>query len=208
MDSLQVALSQDFFEAFARIPRNKQKKVNEFVGKFRNNPQSPGLNYEKINDAANEQFRSVRVDQDYRAIVMKPGKGNVYLLLWVDKHDEAYTWARRHKCEINPETGALQLYEVTHHEAAAENEEASAPAEDSAQSRGEPLFDLRERELLRLGVPEDRLEQVKAVTSQQDLDQMERLLPVEAFEALCFLAEGVPLDDVMAEYSVPDGEHE
>ncbi|MYL28152.1 MULTISPECIES: UvrD-helicase domain-containing protein [Halomonadaceae] len=208
MESLQVALSQDFFEAFARIPRNKQKKVNEFVGKFRNNPQSSGLNYEKINDAANDQFRSVRVDQDYRAIVMKPSKGNVYLLLWVDKHDEAYAWARRHKCQVNPETGALQLYEVTHHEAAVETEAASEPAEDKAESEGEALFDLRDRELLRLGVPEDRLEQVKAVTSQRALDQMERLLPVEAFEALCFLAEGVSLNEVMAEYAVPDGEHE
>ena len=208
MDSPQIALSQDFFEAFADIPRNKQKKINDFVSKFRNNPQSSGLNYEKINDAANDRFRSVRVDQDYRAIVMKPGKGNVYLLLWVDKHDEAYAWARRHKCEINPETGALQLYEVTHHGAASANEEAAAPDEENVQSQSEPLLDLRERELLRLGVPNDRLEQVKAVTSQRDLDQMERLLPVEAFEALCFLVEGVPLDDVMAEYSVPDGQHE
>ena len=27
------------------------------------------------------------------------------------KHDEAYKWATRHRCDINPETGAIEVYE-------------------------------------------------------------------------------------------------
>lgn len=77
MTQLQVAISQDFFTAFARIPRAKQKKVTEFVSKFRNNPRANGINYEKIYDAANPGYRSVRIDQEYRGIVLKPDKGNV-----------------------------------------------------------------------------------------------------------------------------------
>lgn len=54
-------------------------------------------------------MRSVRVDQEYRAIVLKPEKGNVYVFMWVDKHDDAYDWARRHEASINPQTGSLQV---------------------------------------------------------------------------------------------------
>ena len=45
----KVAISSDFLTAFAALPRQIQGKVTEFINKFRNNPQSPGINYEKIN---------------------------------------------------------------------------------------------------------------------------------------------------------------
>jgi len=200
---LQVAISQDFFAAFAAIPRAQQKKVNNFVSKFRNNPLAAGINYEKINDAANDQYRSVRIDQDYRGIVLKPESGNVYLLLWVDKHDAAYDWARRHRCAVNDETGSLQLYEAVHGEP-----EPTVEAEKQTEKAAEqtnPILECRGRELLRLGVPRDRLAQVQALSSLEQLEAMKPQLPVEAFEAMCFLADGIPLDEVMAEYALPDG---
>ena len=37
-DNIKVAISSDFLTAFARLPRQVQGKVTEFVNKFRNNP--------------------------------------------------------------------------------------------------------------------------------------------------------------------------
>src|SRR5699024_6644519 len=128
-----------------------------------------------------------------------PDTGNVYLLLWVDKHDAAYDWARRHRCAVNDATGSLQLYEVVHDEAAAA-QESSAKDDEAPQ----PLLQCRGRELLRLGVPQDRLARVQAATLLSELEAMKAQLPVEAFEAVCFLADGIPLDEVMAEYAQPD----
>ncbi|RXX89722.1 DNA helicase, partial [Klebsiella pneumoniae] len=102
----KVALSDGFLGAFARIPKAQQKKVQEFISKFRQDPTSNGLNYEKIHDARSNNVHSVRIDQTYRGIVLKPAQGALYLLMWVDKHDEAYDWARRHECAIHPVTGA------------------------------------------------------------------------------------------------------
>lgn len=201
MTGLQVAIAQDFLLAFGRIPRSKQKKVNEFVSKFRNNPQAAGINYEKISGAANDQYRSVRIDQDYRGIVLAPEQGNVYVLLWVDKHDDAYDWAHRHQCEVNPETGNLQLYETTHEELVLESE----PESGSAAACEEPLLPLRDREFLRLGVPRNRLKSVAALSSMEQLEGMRAYLPVEAFEALSFVADGIPLEEVMEEYALDDG---
>ena len=48
---ITVALSSDFLSAMARIPRNQQKKVIEFIEKFRGDPTRSGINYEKIKQA-------------------------------------------------------------------------------------------------------------------------------------------------------------
>ena len=70
MSAVQVALSQDFMLAFSKIPRKAQKKVMDFVSKFRHDPESPGINYETIKKARNSAYRSVRIDQNYRGIIL------------------------------------------------------------------------------------------------------------------------------------------
>ena len=57
-DNVKVAISSDFLTAFARLPRQVQGKVTEFVNKFRNNPMSPGINYEKLNSGIDKKIFS------------------------------------------------------------------------------------------------------------------------------------------------------
>lgn len=197
MNNLKVAIGDGFLESFAQIPKAKQKKVMEFVAKFRHDPRGSGINYESISDSRDENFRSVRIDLEYRGIVLKPEKGNVYILLWVDKHDDAYQWARRHRCDINPTTGSLQLMEVAHAQAQVE----AVPIPFAPALRVErPLFDVSDTILLRLGVPSLRLEWVKGLPNVSALEAGQALLPVEAFEALYLLATGIPLEDLIKEY--------
>ncbi len=211
MQSAKVAISQDFMLAFANIPRSKQKKVMDFVTKFRRDPKSPGINYEKINDAKNQDFRSVRIDQNYRGIVMKPEKGNVFILLWVDKHDAAYTWAARHTCRVHPETGTLQIYEAQTIEAAptpppavtSRSAEKSISAPDGDSKKASPLLTCTEDQLLQIGVPEDLVAHVLSLHSAEELEKLEKKLPIESFEALYFLSEGMPWEEVYGEYSQP-----
>src|SRR3979411_692663 len=88
-----VALGSEFLDAFARIPRAQQKKVREFTEKFRANPKSSAINYEKIHSSKDDKVRTVRIDQKYRAVILHPDQGDVYLLTWVDNHDDAMAWA-------------------------------------------------------------------------------------------------------------------
>ena len=67
-----VAIASEFLDAFARIPRAQQRKVREFTEKFRANPKSPGINYEKIHAVKDDKVRTVRIDQKYRAVVLHP----------------------------------------------------------------------------------------------------------------------------------------
>lgn len=108
MADVKVAISDKFLDAFSEVPKNKQKKVRRFMTKFRENPRASGINYEKIEGAADPKLRSVRIDQAYRGIVLKPKSGNVYMLLWVDHHNDAYQWAPSRVAQIHPETGSLR----------------------------------------------------------------------------------------------------
>lgn len=108
----QVALSSEFLTAFAQIPRKRQKTVRETLEKFKRDPTTSALNFEPIHNMSDGKIRTLRCGLDYRAIVVHPPKGDVFLFVWVDHHDEAMAWARRKRFEINKHTGTLQVYEV------------------------------------------------------------------------------------------------
>jgi len=184
----KVAIFDEFLDAFSRIPRAKQKKVSKFLRKFRQDPTQASINYEPISSFADPRLRTVRIDLEYRAIVQKPEKGNTYLLLWVDHHDKAMRWAENKTVSIHPETGAIQVFSRA-------AETSSRPTPIQAEEAG--LFTaIRDRELLRLGVPEALLPEVRSAVEPEDLEALGDRLPPDAFEALYWLSEGETLDEV------------
>lgn len=190
-----LALSDMFFDSFAKLPSQTRKKVQQFLLKFRQVAASNGINYEKIREAPAD-YRSARIDDNYRAVICHPEAGNVYLLLWVDKHEEAYRWARTHVCNINPTTGSLQVYET--------QSVAAAPVETAPLKVTPPLFKaFSDEELKSIGVPESCLPAVRRLHSREDLENERPRLPLETFECLVWLSEGESLDDVHNVYGAP-----
>jgi hypothetical protein len=183
-----VAISSDFLEAFARVPRAQQRKVRDFTEKFKANPRSAAINYEKIHGVKDDKIRTVRIDQKYRAVVLHPPQGEVYVLVWVDNHDEAMDWARKRAFEVNPHTGALQVVSVT---------EAEQALPVRADTRPTGLFaPFADDVLLSFGLPDVLLPAVRAVQTRDSLLALGKHLPAEASEALTWLAEGVPPEEV------------
>jgi superfamily I DNA/RNA helicase len=191
ISNIKVAISSDFLTAFAAIPKKMQTKVLEFITKFRHNPMSASINYEKIVQFKDPTLRSVRIDQTYRGIVKKPDTGRVFVILWVDHHDKAYEWAKNKLCKINPETGSIQVYDV---------EDTAQPAQKETSSSESGLFAwVRDKHLLKLGVPEELLPLVRSISSEEQLDQAASRLPAEANEALIGLAAGCTVEEVFKE---------
>lgn len=192
--SVKVAIASDFLTAFSGIPKKQQVKVMEFVNKFREDPMLPGINYEKIHNAKDPNLHSVRIDQTYRGIVMKPENDNVYVLLWVDHHDKAYKWAENKICRVHPDIGSLQIFDVE------ETRIPETPEADTYEMKPHHLFDdIHDRHLVRLGVPGMLLPLVRGLNTADDLDQVAHKLPQEAYEALFFIASGFSLDEVFQE---------
>jgi len=195
----KVALSTDFLDAYGRIPKSKQKKVTDFIVKFRANPALPGINMEPILQSKDKNMYSVRIDQEYRGVVLKPEGENVYLLLWVDKHDDAYAWASRKRCEVNAFTGSVQIFNV---------EESPEPPGDVVRSEGgspsekacSGLFSsISQEQLLRMGVPEESVDWARGLSNIAELEAGRDRLPKESYEALQFIGAGMPIDEVIRE---------
>ena len=197
----KIAMSDDFLKSFSAIPRDQQQAVLTFVAKFRQNPTAAGINYERIRDAGDPNMRSVRVNDNIRGIVLKPDVGNVYCLMWVDRHDDAYQWARRHRVAIHPDVGSIQIYVVDPTVAAGETR-AAVPAVTAAAVG--IFVNLKDREIRRLGVPDGMLAAVRAVASDKELEALEHQLPDEAFEALFMFAAGESYEKIVADQAAPD----
>lgn len=200
----QVALSSDFLTAFANIPRKKQKTVREALEKFKRDPTTLAQNYEKINDVVDDKVRTVRCGIDYRAIVIAPPKGDVYLFVWVDHHDEAMAWARRKRFEVNQHTGTLQVYDVkAATEAVVMAEAPSSRAVPSIEADLVPegrLFSGQDNTtLLLFGVPEPLLAAVRVVRVESELDRLAQYLPQEAADALYLFAAGYSPEETIDE---------
>lgn len=191
-----VAISSDFFTAFAALPRQIQGKVTEFINKFRNNPFSPGINYEKLHNTADKKIYSVRIDDTYRGIVVRQPESGVFLLLWVDHHDEAYDWAKRKRCEINPRTGTVQVFDI---------QESEAP--DLPGGNNTSLFSqFSDRELLTLGVPQDQLTYIRNIMTINQFYASKGGIPEDAYEGLEWILNGIPVQEVIDMYSAENEE--
>lgn len=106
-----IAMGKVFMSNLSNLPKNALKNVNKFLSKFQENPRSPGINLERINNAVDEKMYSARVDQRYRAIIAFQKSSNVYILLYVGDHDDAYKWAEKKRLNVNQTTRSIQLYD-------------------------------------------------------------------------------------------------
>lgn len=190
---MNIAISQDFLDCLSRAPAPIAKKARETISKFRIAPTSSGLNYERINGTKDKNIRSLRIDQDWRAILWASPEGGNHIFLWLDHHDDAYSWSRNRRVEINPEIGALQIYEVT------ESEERAHAVDEGKIEQG--LYShLRDRELMRLGVPEELIPVVRTIQNDNDLEAMEEKLPSLAFQGLFLIAAGYSYEEAVGAF--------
>jgi mRNA-degrading endonuclease RelE of RelBE toxin-antitoxin system len=197
--SPQVAISDSFLTALARLPKQTQKKVREFTSKFRANPTSSSINYESLHGMRDSKVRTVRIDLSYRAVVVHPPAGNLYMLVWVDNHDEAMAWAKEKVFDIHATTGAIQVVDMQFVAQA-----AAVVEPPPAVPRPTGLFAaLSDVDLARVGLPAVLLPALRAVATEPELERLQPYLPPEAFEALFLVACGYEVDRAVRESSRP-----
>lgn len=162
--------SMRFFGAYHKLPHNAQGPVWDCVSKLMQNPAHPSLNYEAIRTAGDARLRSVRVNEQYRLIVAHPDGSGAYVLLWVDKHDDAYMWAARHRLETGDEAAGLALVEYPEREA---QPQAPAPAVSASEPPEQGNLRLySDEQLVQAGVPEQLVPALRACHTDADVQRL------------------------------------
>lgn len=188
--NVDLTVTSTFWAAAEKLPASQKTKLFSFLHRYPKNPRSSGFNFEKITLTGSDKMRSIRLDQKYRIIAYQEKANNKIICLHVDVHDAAYVWARTHRFEKNQYTGVYQTIQISESSEITPKEESKVPR----------LFSrYRDRELLRLGVPEEQLDLVQGFKTIHDLEEHSNVLPEEAWLALYDLAAGESYEDILRE---------
>ena len=189
---MRLFISDDCWERLLDLPKNIQSRVKDFQRKFKENPYSHNINLEKIVSFKDNNLRTARVTNEYRAIIgVLPG--DEFCLLYIDHHDEAMDWAANKKFVWNEFVSSFQIVPVVQ----------AAPVEVppvEIQSQNLPFTKYSDEQLLKIGVPEELLTLVRSIKDIEDLDANEKRLPSDIFEHLFYLIDGsVDITEIITE---------
>mgnify|MGYP003649114993 CR=1 FL=1 len=196
MNTVKLLLYDKFWDAFIELPKGTQKKVKEFSKKFISDSKSAAIHLEPISNFKDSSLKSARIDNTYRAIIKSPDSGNVFFLMWVDHHDKAYQWAENKIFQWNENTQSMQIFTNPG------NESTKVVNEQQTDIIGDikGLFrDFSNTELQKIGLPEILLPSVRGIKDLNDLENLEKYLPIDIFENLFYLVDGADINSLISE---------
>lgn len=202
MSKLQpkVAIGDHLLNALIDLPSGAMKKAKETIHKFKTDPTSTGLNYESIRGCKDRRLHSIRIDRDYRGIILKQKDGGAYIFLWIDKHDDAYDWASRHKFGVNEHTGSIQIIDTE--KVVEVPKPATPPPKVVKKERPDVFTPFSDEDLLQIGATEDLIPLIRSIKEADDVEMLERRMPSQVYDALYMLALGDNYDDVLDELGI------
>lgn len=215
-----LALSDTFSDGFRQLPPGPRRECQRIMMLLCRHPDTEELEFSPVIGAAS-YIRSLPLPDGHAAVFCRPEDGGYCLALCVGPREKAFEWAVRHIVRVNPVTGVMQVYEsmetpMRQGVAAQDAVEALAremPEEQAADGAPETgasvasgtsgtrlLASIAAADLLKVGVPEECLPAVEALSDRAGLEALRPKLPAEAFEALVWLADGEPLEAVLSAY--------
>ncbi|MFN0086786.1 MAG: UvrD-helicase domain-containing protein [Blastocatellia bacterium] len=192
----KLMMHRNILKRFSKLPPKVQKRVSELIDEFQENPFSEAIGLHPLTETMlDPKVRGVKKLPDgYRAIVIAPEKGDTYLLVHVDTHDEAYAWARNKRFEVHEMTGVFQIFNAEEVQSVAG--ETHPPA---ASGMEYALRRLSDEDLFAAGVPRPLIPAVKSIQSDEGLDALSGYLPPDCRDVLFGLASGMTLDEALNE---------
>lgn len=193
----RLAIDKDFLREFGTLEKDVQERVTEVFSKFEQASHA-GIHLEKITNARDDRFRSIRITQFWRGIVLAPDSGDTYTLVTVRPHDDAYAWAQRRRASVNSATGRIEIRDVA-------AIEATLPELSTMAERAPELLfaGIKDSTLRQLGVDDQTLAFARALTALVQLEAARAFLPANQFDVLYGLAAGLTPEEVWAELGAP-----
>jgi mRNA-degrading endonuclease RelE of RelBE toxin-antitoxin system len=188
---IRVAITKSYLQALGKLPKDIQKRANEAIEKFKENPDAATLNYEKIFDCRDDKVRTLRITQKYRAVILHPDEGNVYLFVHADNHDETMDWAKNKVFDVNKYTSALQVVDMEISQQKLYEPEVVNEAEEAIADK------YTEAELIDIGIPRMILPILKLVRNMEDLiNTVKGYVSDDIFEVLEFCVSGFKVEEI------------
>ncbi|MDK2961423.1 MAG: hypothetical protein PWP20_549 [Eubacteriaceae bacterium] len=194
--NIEIAITKSYLTALLKMPKNIQKKASDLIDKFKSQPEAASINYESIITMKDDKVRTIRVDQKYRAIILQPSEGNVYLFVYIDNHDEAMNWAKNKVFNINEYTSAIQVVDLDITRGPTESEAVSY---DWLSIEEKSIADkYSKEELLSMGIPDIVIPVLSLIKTQNDLIKyVKEYVSTDILDILDFCLDGIPANEIL-----------
>ena len=107
--SVQLRLLDKADKEILKLPRAVKGAIYDFQRKFREDPNSHGLQFKQL--AGNSRLYSARVTADYRALLLQVS-GTEYLLVAVKPRGSVYENLDRYAFGVNPVSGGIEFIDI------------------------------------------------------------------------------------------------
>jgi hypothetical protein len=193
----RLAFAQSFWDGYDTLEKPVRTGVRKAMAKFQalsvaDLNADKGLHLESVANARDARMRTIRVTDFWRGVVLAPDDGSdMFLLVHVLPHDDAYTWARKRLYSANSATRALEVRD------AVALDELTPLYETAARTAPRLLFaDVSDGTLRELGIDDQVLRAARSLVDKVQLDAFATLLPEDQSEVLQYLAEGFGPEEV------------
>ncbi len=215
--TVRLGLLDKADKEIGKLPRAVKGAIYDFQRKFRDDPESPGLQFKQLQ--GNSELYSARVTDAYRALLLRVS-GTEYLLVAVKPRGSAYENLDRYAFGVNQVSGGIEFIDVVSTEEAALKIAAAnggqppvqpakpivppAPSRDGQSGSPTPLFaGFPAEQLLELGVAEPLLPLIAKITSEEELLGLTEYAPSLTAEVLFALHDGMTPDEVLEQVTAP-----
>ncbi|MGA5102258.1 AAA family ATPase [Streptomyces cellulosae] len=193
----RLAFAQSFWDGYETLEKPVRAGVRKAMAKFQALSAAElnadkGLHLESVENARDKRMRTIRITDFWRGVVLAPDDGSdVFLLVNVLPHDDAYTWAAKRLYSANSATRALEVRN------AVALDELTPVYETAARTAPQLLFEhLSDGTLRELGIDDQVLRAARSLANKAQLEAFSTLLPEDQLEVLQYLAEGFSPEDV------------
>ncbi|CAL9342366.1 ATP-dependent DNA helicase Rep [Streptomyces sp. enrichment culture] len=193
----RLAFAQSFWDGYDTLEKPVRAGVRKAMAKFQAMSAAElnadkGLHLESVENARDRRMRTIRVTDFWRGVVLAPDDGSdVFLLVNVLPHDDAYTWAAKRLYSANSATRALEVRD------AVALDELTPLYETAARTAPRLLFaDVSDGTLRELGIDDQVLRAARSLVDKAQLEAFSTLLPEDQLEVLQYLAEGFTPEEV------------
>ena len=181
----RVSYDQGCLKSVRKLPDSVSGKFLDVMSRYMDNPAGNGLNLESVEGSKDKSLKSLRLDQNYRAIAFETATDIMFV--HVNAHDKAYRWAEGRRVKLDNASNRIRIVEEI------EQAQESVDVDDSPSG----LFaGFKDKKLTSLGAADEAIAIARTIKTEEELEASEDRFDPLSFQVLYALAAGYSEEEV------------
>jgi len=103
----EILIASTFYKSRGRLESEQVQRIAEFLKRFSREPDDPGFGFQEIREDEEHAGWLARISQNLAVVIER--LGDRVILAYVGTLEDTRCWARSHRIQMHPVTGAVQI---------------------------------------------------------------------------------------------------